>query len=63
MHWLVLALGVLVVLTGFVFLSQATSGVGYIGIGCFLAVAARIIQAEVHERSRRRSALSTPASE
>ena len=62
MHWLVLALGVLAIAVGFIFLSQATSGVGYIGIGCFLAVAARIVQAEAHERRRRQTSPQSPAS-
>ena len=43
---------------GFTELSPATSGVGYVGLGCFLAIVARVVQAEVHNKlasERRRS--------
>jgi hypothetical protein len=50
MHWLILALGGIFVLIGFIKIN-----VVYVGIGCFLGIAARIVQAEVSdvESSRR----------
>jgi hypothetical protein len=43
-------LGLLVVLGGILSLTQATLGVGLIAIGCFLAILARLAQAEVQHR-------------
>lgn len=52
-YWLLLAMGVLAIGAGIISLSQATTGVGAIGIGCFLGIAARVVQAEVHARRAR----------
>ena len=43
-------LGLLVVLGGILSLTQATLGVGLIAIGCFLAILARLAQAEAQHR-------------
>ncbi|WP_158606133.1 hypothetical protein [Simplicispira hankyongi] len=43
-------LGILVVIGGILSLSQATLGVGLIAIGCFLAILARLAQAEAQHR-------------
>ena len=43
-------LGILVVLGGILSLTQATMGVGLIAIGCFLAILARLAQAEAQHR-------------
>ena len=55
MHALLLVLALLAVGFGALSLSQATLGVGMIAIGCFLAIAARLAQAEVHHRAVLRS--------
>ena len=55
MHALLLVLALLAVGFGALSLSQATLGVGMIAIGCFLAIAARLAQAEVHHRAALRS--------
>lgn len=36
---------------GLLFLSEATTGIGLIAAGCFLAIVARIAQASSHHRS------------
>jgi len=43
-------LGLLVVLGGILSLNQVTLGVGLIAIGCFLAILARLAQAEAQHR-------------
>ena len=50
MHWAVLILGGLVVLGGILSLSQATMGVGIVAIGCFLGIAARLLQASTYQK-------------
>jgi hypothetical protein len=45
-----LVIGAANALVGFVNLTEATSGVGLIGVGCFLGIAARIVQAWGQER-------------
>lgn len=54
MYWVLLILAVIAAVAGGALLSNATQGVGIIAEGCFLAIVARIVQAEVHERRRRR---------
>ena len=51
MHAILLVLALVVVGFGAISLSEATMGVGTIAIGCFLAIAARLAQAEVHHRA------------
>jgi hypothetical protein len=54
---------VLAIIVGFILLSQVTTGVGVIGAGCFLGIAARVVQAEEDERRRSPTAPSAPISE
>ena len=51
MSAILMILGILAVVIGALSLSQATMGVGVIAIGCFLAILARLAQAEAHHRS------------
>ena len=51
MHAVLLVVALLAVGFGALSLSQATLGVGAIAIGCFLAICARLAQAEVHHRA------------
>ena len=51
MSAILMILGILAVVVGALSLSQATMGVGIIAIGCFLAILARLAQAEVHHRA------------
>jgi hypothetical protein len=46
--------GSLALLTGLDSLSQATEGVGFVGVACFLGIVARIAQAEWHEKEAKR---------
>lgn len=39
-------LGIIAVVVGFLSLTQATTGMGLIGIACFLGIVARILQAD-----------------
>ena len=55
MHGVLLVFALLAVGFGAMSLSEATLGVGVIAIGCFLAIAARLAQAEVHHRALLRS--------
>jgi len=43
-------LSVMPVVVGLLMLSQATTGVGLVAAGCYLAIVARILQAERHNR-------------
>ena len=45
---LLMIASVLLVVFGFLFLSEATTGVGMIGIACFFGIVCRIIQAQAH---------------
>jgi hypothetical protein len=60
MYWLVFLLGAFAVVGGALSLSQATTGVGIVAIGCFLGIAARVVQAEAHEKHRRRAESTHP---
>jgi hypothetical protein len=51
---LLLILAFLAMASGFIFLSQATLGVGVIAAGCFLAIVARIAQAAKHQEELKR---------
>jgi hypothetical protein len=51
MSAILMILGILAVAFGALSLSEATMGVGIIAIGCFLAILARLAQAEAHHRS------------
>lgn len=51
---LLLILAILALAAGFMFLSQATLGVGVIAAGCFLAIVARIAQAAKHQEELKR---------
>lgn len=42
-------LGAITTITALAFLSEATMGVGIIGIGCFLGICARMMQAAAHQ--------------
>ena len=55
MHALLVVIALLAVGFGALTLSQATLGVGNIAIGCFIAILARLVQAEVHHRALMRS--------
>ena len=67
---LLLALGIVAIIAGLLLTSQATVGVAVIGTGCFLAICARIDQAQSqHEtlmkslsRQERSSGTGQPAS-
>jgi hypothetical protein len=51
MHWILLIGGGGVVLVGLALTSQATMGAAVIAAGCYLAIAARIVQAAVYQRA------------
>ena len=51
MHGILLVLGLLAAGYGAMSLSEATLGVGFIAIACFLGIAARLAQAEAHQRA------------
>lgn len=46
--------GIAAVVDGLNTLTQATQGVGILALGCFLAILARLAQAEVHDRNAER---------
>ena len=48
-HWGLVIVGSLALLTGLDSLSPVTEGVGLIAVACFLGIVARIAQAEWHE--------------
>lgn len=51
MAGLLILLGILALGAGLLFLSEATTGVGIIGVACFLGILARIAQAsEQHQK-------------
>lgn len=51
---ILLLISMLVGITGFLFLSEATMGVGIIGVAALLGVYARIAQADAHHKKVKR---------
>ena len=60
---ILLTLSIFTAGAGLLFLSQATAGVGLVAFGCWLAIVARLVQAEtIHEEDKARLApVATPA--
>ncbi len=55
MEILLIALSVIALIIGFLFLNDATIGVGIIGIAGVVAIFARIVQANIHHTRTRKN--------
>ena len=60
MYLILLTLGAIAAAVGALLLSNATQGVGIIAVGCFLGIAARIVQASTYEKRRERGHVERP---